>query len=153
MSKCLIIILLIIVFIGCQSKENDSKKSDSEINNNKPQKENKKEPEIVDAGQTISIKVPDFAEPEIKNFYTAYSDHLIKCIQAIREKNGAKVIDLFKNPGEQLVARERILAKEVVKDPVEKQKYMQYAAQVYPYIKEMERSVYYQKMYGEKREE
>ena len=96
----------------------------------------------------ISIKVPDFADPEIKTFYQAYSDHLIKCILAIREKNEAKVAALFKNPGEQLVSREKILAKEVVKNDAEKQKYMLWAAQVYPYIKELERSVYYQKMYG-----
>lgn len=98
----------------------------------------------------ITIKVPDFAQPHIKTFYTEYSNHLIKCIQAIREKNEAKATALFKNPGEQLVARSKILEKEVVMNPVEKQKWMQYAAQVYPYIKELERSSYYQKMYGKK---
>ena len=98
----------------------------------------------------ITIKVPDFAQPHIKTFYTEYSNHLIKCIQAIREKNEAKATALFKNPGEQLVARSRILEKEVIMNPVEKQKWMQYAAQVYPYIKELERSSYYQKLYGKK---
>ena len=98
----------------------------------------------------ITIKVPDFAQPHIKTFYTEYSNHLIKCIQAIREKNEARATALFKKPGEQMVARSRILEKEVVMNPVEKQKWMQYAAQVYPYIKELERSSYYQKMYGKK---
>ena len=96
----------------------------------------------------ITIKVPDFADPEIKSFYTTYSNHLIKCILAIREKNEAKATALFKDPGEQLVAREKIIVKELVKNPVEKQKYVQLAEQVYPYIKELERSAYYQKLYG-----
>ncbi|MEP6677464.1 MAG: hypothetical protein ABJA78_20045, partial [Ferruginibacter sp.] len=56
---------------------------------------------------TQPIKVPDFADPAAKTFYQSYSDHLIKCIKAIREKNEAKVIALFKNPGEQLVEREK----------------------------------------------
>lgn len=96
----------------------------------------------------VSIKVPDFADPEVKAFYQTYSEHLIKCIQAIREKNEDKVTALFKDPGEQLVAREKILVKDLVKNSVEKQKYMQFAQQAYPYIKELEQSVYYQKMYG-----
>ena len=104
----------------------------------------------TDIQSEIKIKVPDFADREIKTFYTSYANHLIKCIDAIRKKNEAKATALFKNPGEQLVAREKILAIEIVKDDVEKQKYMQFAAEVYPYIKELERSPYYQKLYGGK---
>lgn len=95
-----------------------------------------------------SINVPDFADPQVKIFYLAYADHLIKCIHAIREKNETKVTALFKDPGEKLVNREKILAKEVAKNPVEKQKYIAFANQAYPYIKEVQRSVYYQKIYG-----
>ena len=98
----------------------------------------------------ISIKVPDFADPEVKIFYNAYATHLIKCVEAIRQKDEAKVTALFKNPGEQLVAREKVLAKEVVKNPIEKQKYIEFAGQAYPYIKEVQRSSYYQKIYGGK---
>ena len=94
------------------------------------------------------INVPDFADPITKKFYQSYADHLIKCIEAIREKNEARAIALFKDPGEQLVAREKLITKEVVKKPGEKQKYSQFAAQVYPYIKELEASAYYIKMYG-----
>ena len=68
-------------------------------------------------------------------------------MQAIREKNEAKATALFKNPGEQLVAREKTLGKELVKDAVEKPKYMQFVAQIYPYIKELEGSAYFQKTY------
>ena len=96
----------------------------------------------------ISIKIPNFTDPAVKAFYTKYSNHLIKCIYAIREKNEARTIALFKDPGEQLVAREKVLAKEVVKIPSEKQKYLEFAKQVYPYLKEVEQSAYYQKMYG-----
>jgi hypothetical protein len=48
------------------------------------------------------------------------------------------------------VAKEKILAQKVIKDPVEKQKYMQFAALEYPYLKEVEKSVHYQKMHGNK---
>jgi hypothetical protein len=47
----MIAILFIIVFTGCQPGVKDSKKSDAVIDNNKPQKESKKEPAIVDSGQ------------------------------------------------------------------------------------------------------
>jgi hypothetical protein len=46
-----------------------------------------------------------------------------------------------------LVAREKIITKEVIKNAAEKQKYFQFAAQVYPYLKEVEQSTYYQKLY------
>ena len=71
----------------------------------------------------ISLQVPDFADPEIKKFYAAYSNPLAKCVEAIREKNETKVTALFKNPGEQLVADEKLLSPKVIKNPVEKQKY------------------------------
>jgi hypothetical protein len=94
------------------------------------------------------IKVPDFAGAGVKSFYQSYADHLIKCIIAIREKNEVKAKALFKDPGEQLVAREKTLSKEVIKNAVEKEKYMQFAAEVYPYVKEVQQSEYYKKMYG-----
>lgn len=96
---------------------------------------------------SLLIKVPDFADPATKKFYQSYAEHLIKCIQAIREKNEAKATALFKDPGERLVAREKIIMKELVKNAVEKEKYIQFATQVYPYIKELEGSAYFKKAY------
>ncbi|MEP6513551.1 MAG: hypothetical protein ABJA79_06765 [Parafilimonas sp.] len=96
----------------------------------------------------ISIDVPDFTDLEVKAFYQDYADHLINCIQAMREKNESKVTALFKDPGEKLVNREKILAKELFKDPVEKQKYLAFAQQAYAYVKEVQQSTYYKKMYG-----
>jgi hypothetical protein len=104
--------------------------------------------EEAESRNVAAIKVPDFADRGVKSFYQAYSDHLLKCIQAIREKDKAKVTALFKDPGEQMVAREKTLAKDIVKNSVEKQKYLQFAEDIYPYIKEVEQSVYYKKMYG-----
>jgi hypothetical protein len=95
-----------------------------------------------------SIDVPNFADASVKTFYQTYSAHLLKCIAAIREKNEAKAIALFKDPGEQLVAREKIIAKNLATKPAEKQKYLQYAIQVYPYLMEVEASEYYRKIYG-----
>ncbi|MBK5271409.1 MAG: hypothetical protein JJE22_10380 [Bacteroidia bacterium] len=96
-----------------------------------------------------AITVPDFADPGVKTFYQSYADHLIKCVKAIREKNEAKTIALFKDPGEQLVTKEKALAKELVKNPAEKQKYMQFATQAYPLLKEVQQSGYYKKLYGQ----
>ncbi len=97
-----------------------------------------------------SIKVPSFADPVAMKFYTTYSNHLIKCIKAIREKNEAKTLALFKDPGKQLVEQEKIISKETIKNPVEKQKYIEWTKNVYPYIKEVEHSAYYIKAYGKK---
>ncbi len=100
--------------------------------------------------KTITIKVPDFADPQVKIFYNAYAGHLIKCVEAIRQKDEAKATALFKNPGAQLVKQEKKLAKELVKNPVEKQKYLQFAEQAYPYLKEVKESAFYKKVSGEK---
>ncbi len=100
------------------------------------------------AKDTSLISVPDFSDKTTKAFYQQYADHLIKCVFAIRGKQEAAAILLFKDPGENLVAREKVIARELVKTPGEKQKYLQFAAQAYPYIKEVERSAYYRKVYG-----
>jgi len=94
--------------------------------------------------------VPDFTQPEVKAFYTEYSNNLIKIIKAIREKNETKAVALMKNPGKQLNDKRIKVEKKVVMNPVEKKKWMEYAAQVYPLIKELERSPYYQKLAGGK---
>lgn len=98
--------------------------------------------------EITEIKIPDFAGAGVKSFYQSYADHLIKCVKAIREKNESKATALFKDPGEQLVAKEKTISKEVVKNPVEKKKYMEFATQVYPYVKEVQQSEYYKKIYG-----
>ncbi len=69
--------------------------------------------------------MPNFSDPQIKSFYASYAAHLIKYVTAIRQKNEAKAIALFKNPGKQLVAREKVLMYEVIKNPAEKQKWME----------------------------
>jgi hypothetical protein len=104
---------------------------------------------VISSAYAQTINVPDFAQSDVKAFYTEYSGHLIKCIKAIREKNEAKATSLFKE-GEPMVARSRVIEKKVIMNPVEKQKWMQFAVQVSPFIKEMERSPYYQKLYGKK---
>ncbi len=95
----------------------------------------------------ILIKVPNFSDPKIKSFYDSYASHLIKCVTAIRQKNEAKAIALLKNGGEQLAAREKVLVNEVVKNPAEKQKWIEFAVQASRYVKEVERSAYFQKLY------
>ena len=95
---------------------------------------------------THTIKVPDFAGAGVKQFYTRYSEHLLKCIEAIRQNDDVKVAALFKNPGEQLVKEEKQLVVKLLKDPGEKQKYIQFAQQASPYAKEVER--YYERVHG-----
>lgn len=97
----------------------------------------------------LTINVPDFASTEAKKFYTKYANHLLMCIEAIRQKDETKANALFKK-GEPLVAEEKRLTQRVIKDPAEKKKYLQFAAEAYPYIKELEQSTYYQKLYPQK---
>jgi hypothetical protein len=104
---------------------------------------------FITSAFTQTINVPDFAQQDVKAFYTEYSNHLIKCIKAIRENNEAKATSLFKE-GEPMVVKSRIIEKKVIMNLVEKQKWMQFAAQAYPLVKELERSSYYQKLYGKK---
>ncbi len=104
---------------------------------------------FINSAFSQTINVPDFVQPDVKAFYTDYSNHLIKCIKAIREKNEGKATSLFK-AGEPMVEKSRVIEKKVIMNPVEKQKWMLFAAQVSPYIKEMERSPYYQRLYGKK---
>lgn len=101
--------------------------------------------------KTATINVPDFTDAKAKAFYTAYANHLIRCIDAIRKKDENKAQALFKDPGEKLVEDEKIISAEVIKYPTEKKKYIDFATQVYPYLNEIESSGYYKKMYGNKK--
>ncbi len=105
---------------------------------------------LITSAFAQTINLPDFVQPDVKAFYTEYSNNLIKIIKAIREKNETKAVALLKNPGKQLNDKRKIIEKKVIMNPVEKQKWMQFAAQAYPLVKELERSTYYQKLAGQK---
>ncbi len=47
---------------------------------------------FISSAFTQIINVPDFAQPDVKAFYTEYSNNLIKIIKAIREKNETKLL-------------------------------------------------------------
>jgi len=100
--------------------------------------------------KAITIKVPDFADAQAKSFYNNYTSVLIKCVEAIRQKDDAKAIALSKNLLS-LVQPQEKYGRELLKNPVEKQKYMQWAGQVSPYAKEWERAAaVYKKSSGKK---
>lgn len=94
------------------------------------------------------IHVPEFADAGIRSFYQTYADHLIKCVVAIRLKDEAKATALFRDPGQRLVAKEKTLVPELMKNKTEKSKYIQFATEAYPYLKEVQSSAYYKKLYG-----
>ncbi len=99
--------------------------------------------------KAITIQVPDFADAKAKSFYNNYTSVLIKSVQAIRQKNDAKAITLSKNLLS-LVPTQEKYGRELVKNPVEKQKYLQWAAQVSPYAKEWELAAAAYKRSGKK---
>ena len=99
--------------------------------------------------KTININVPDFADAQARSFYNNYTSVLIKCVEAIRKKDDAKAIALSKNLLELVKPQE--YGRELIKNPVEKQKYVQWAGQVYPYAKEWEQAAAeYKKSSGKK---
>ncbi len=76
---------------------------------------------LITSAFAQTINLPDFVQPDVKAFYTEYSNHLIECIKANRKKNESKATALFKE-GEPMVAKSKIIEKKVIMNPVEKKK-------------------------------
>ena len=92
-----------------------------------------------------NIKVPDYADPEIKQFYQSYISYTNKVLVAIRKKDEAAVMKLFKEEGNQFDVKAQEMEKRVRTNPTEEQKWKTYIMQIYPYQKEIIQSVYYKK--------
>ena len=96
-----------------------------------------------------NIKVPDYADPEIKQFYQSYISYTKKVLVAIRKKDEAAVMKLFKEEGNQFDVKAQEMEKRVRTNPTEEQKWKTYIIQIYPYQKEIIQSVYYKKFMEE----
>ena len=92
-----------------------------------------------------NIKVPDYADPEIKQFYQSYIAYTKKVLVAIRKKDEAAVMKLFKEEGNQFDVKAQEMEKRVRTNPTEEQKWKTYIMQIYPYQKEIIQSAYYKK--------
>ncbi len=92
-----------------------------------------------------TIQVPDFADPQVKQFYQSYTDYTIKVVKAIRQKDEAATMQLFRTEGRQYGNKMHEMENKVRSNPAEEKKWEPYIMKMFPYQKEIVQSAYYKK--------
>ena len=91
------------------------------------------------------VSVPDFADPQVKQFYNSYTDYTIKVLKAIRQKDEAATMELFRTEGGQYGNKMQEMENKVRSNPAEEEKWKPYIMKMFPYQKEIVQSAYYKK--------
>ena len=92
----LFILLFTLLFAGC----NDSKQTNTEAKENPPQSDLKTDKQ-ASANNNIDLQAPDLADPAIKQYYNSYTAYLKKVVTAIRNKDEAGTMKIFREEGNQ----------------------------------------------------
>lgn len=96
----------------------------------------------VNSGGDINIEVPDFADPEVNNFFHAYTAHIIEYVKAIRLKDKAR-INTAMEKDIQFTDEKIGNIDDKIEQPNEVQKAMELSKQLQPYVHEILKSEYY----------
>ena len=138
-SGFLFILLFTILFAGC----NDSKQKNAEAKEN-PRQSDAKTDKQASANNRIDLQAPDFAHPVIKQYYDSYTAYLKKVVTAIRNKDEAGTMKLFREEGKQFDNMNKMEQK-ARSAPGEEQKFTTWLMQSVPYQKEIIQSDYHKK--------
>ena len=139
----LFILLFTILFAGC----NDSKQTNSEAKE-KPSQSDLKTDKQPAANKEIDLQAPDLANPELKKYYSDFTDYIKKVVTSIRNKDEAGTMKLFREEGTQFDNSSTMEAK-VRTSPEEEQKFTTWFIQSIPLSQEIVRSDYYKKFNDE----
>ena len=96
----------------------------------------------VSKNSHIDIQAPDFADPQIKKYYSNYTAYLKKVVTAIRNQDEAGTMKIFREEGKQWDNRNEMDQKAKTE---EEQKFTTWLMQSYPYQTEIIKSDYYKK--------
>lgn len=127
-----LVLLFTILFEGCS----DDKKAIT-AKENLPQSD-----EPVSANNNSDLQPPDFTDPELKGYYSVYTAYLKKVVIAIRNKDEAGTMKIFREEGKQFDNRNEMEQK-AKSSPEEEQKFTTWLMQSMPLQTEIVQSDYY----------
>lgn len=122
---------------GC----NDSKQTKTESKEGQSATDQKPGNDVP-AATGSGLTAPDFADPEVKQYYAAYTAYLNKVIASIQNKDEAGTIKLFSEEGK-LFNDNNEMEKKAREN--EEQKFTAWIMQALPYQKIIVESEYYKK--------
>ncbi len=134
----MLIFLSASLFLGCSDNKETKKeaKGTTTESDTKPGKE-------VSTGDNVSIEAPDFADPELKRYYSVYTDYLTRVVTAIRNKDEAGTMKLFREEGKKFDNKNEMDKKAQTQ---EEQKFNTWLMKTFvPYNKEIVQSEYFKK--------
>ena len=134
-----IIPLCTLIILAC----NNGNESNAQTEKKDSPKEAKTDKRVSENGNT-DIQAPDFADPQIKKYYSNYTAYLKKVVTAIRNKDEAGTMKIFREEGKQWDNKNEMEEK-ARSTPEEEQKFTTWLMQSYPYQTEIIRSDYYKK--------
>jgi PBP1b-binding outer membrane lipoprotein LpoB len=120
----LFILLFTILFAGC----NERKQTNTKAKENQPQSDLKTDKQ-ASANNDIDLQAPDFADPELKRYYSVYTAYLKKVVTAIRDKDETGTMKIFREEGKQFDNRNEMDQKA---KPEEEQKFTSWLLQSMP---------------------
>ena len=132
-----IIPLFTLIILACNNG-NETNAQNEKKDNAKEAKTDKR----VSENSHIDIQAPDFADPQIKKYYSNYTAYLKKVVTAIRNQDEAGTMKIFREEGKQWDNRNEMDQKAKTE---EEQKFTTWLMQSYPYQTEIIKSDYYKK--------
>lgn len=132
-----IIPLCTLIILAC----NNGNETNAQTEKKDSPKEAKKE-KRVSGNSHIDIQAPNFADPQIKKYYSNYTAYLKKVVTAIRNQDEAGTMKIFREEGKQFDNRNEMDQKAKTE---EEQKFTTWLMQSYPYQTEIIKSDYYKK--------
>ena len=128
-----------LVILAC----NNGNETNAQTEKKDSPKEAKTEKRVSD-NSTIDIQAPDFADQQIKKYYSNYTAYLKKVVTAIRNKDEAGTMKIFREEGKQWNNINE-MEKKARSTPEEEQKFTAWLMQSYLYQTEIIKSDYYKK--------
>lgn len=123
---------------GCS----DNKQTKTETKGSTAESGDRKDKE-VSSGNNATIEAPDFADPELKKYYSVYTDYLLRVVNAIRNKDEAGTMKLFREEGKQFDNKNEMDKKAQTQ---EEQKFNDWLLKTFvPYNQEIIQSDYFKK--------
>ena len=132
-----IIPLCTLIILAC----NNGNETNAQTEKTAISKEAKKDKRVSENSH-IDIQAPDFADPQIKKYYSNYTAYLKKVVTAIRNQDEAGTMKIFREEGKQFDNRNEMDQKAKTE---EEQKFTTWLMQSYPYQTEIIKSDYYKK--------
>jgi hypothetical protein len=138
------VFILTTVLLACNNAEQKNDDTKETVTQTEP-----KTAETNSVINTLDIKIPESTDPELNEFFKAYTSHLNEYVNAVRDNNQAQIKTSFQREKKfriQLLDMPARLHKTL---PAEWEKYKNYRSKTNKYMDEIEKSDYVKQLHEE----